>query len=723
MIDVSLKPAPDPFAILTSAARGIEPTRVLKEGETFAVFDYYGDIAASGFGEHGIYHLGTRHLSCLQLRIAGHHPLLLSSSVREKNDLLTIDLTNPDIPLEGGGMFGRDQIHLYRCIFLRKGVYYEKFRLVSYAEVPSRTQLSLGFDADFVDIFEVRGMRRRRRGLMYPPVDDHGELLLSYAGLDGIERRTRIAFSEPPADMRDGVASFDLLLRPQRPFEMTFTIACEAGNGGVKILPYEIARTDTDRQLAAGRARHAGIGSGNERFGAWVHRSFADLHMMITETPEGPYPYAGIPWFSTVFGRDGLITALQMLWADPSLAKGVLGYLAATQAMDHDPRKDAEPGKILHEMRHGEMAALHEIPFARYYGTVDATPLFVFLAGEYWQRTADRPFMEKLWPAIERALAWIDTDGDADGDGFVEYNRHSEDGLVQQGWKDSRDSVFHADGALAEPPIALCEVQAYVYGAKLAAARIAGVLGHADRAKELAAQAERLRSRFDDAFWQDDLGVYALALDGLKRPCRVIASNAGQCLFTGIALPERAQRIARRLMEEDAFSGWGIRTVAWDQSRYNPMAYHNGSVWPHDSSLIALGMARYGMTGFAATLMEGLFEASGFVELQRLPELFCGFRRRAGEGPTLYPVACAPQSWAAGAVFLLIQACLGLHVDACSRQIRFLSGTLPEFLPWLRLTDLVAGDASVDLLLERHRLGISISVLRREGEVQIVSVK
>ena len=711
-----------PYAIIASTGRGSEPTRVLKDGETFAVFNAFGDVSAGGPGEHGVYHLGVRHLSQRELRIGGYLPLLLSSTVREENDVLSIDLTNPDIIAEGQ-TFARDVVHLFRTIFLWRGVCYEQLRLVHYGSARCRMSLSIAFDADFADIFEVRGMTRPRRGERLPPSSAGADtLVLRYTGLDGVQRRTRIVCTPAP-QMRGGVATVTVDLEPRQAVDVTIAIACESGSETAAILPVTEALEALSARLGASRSRRARVEGGNEEVAAWIRRSSADLQMMITETPDGPYPYAGVPWFSTVFGRDGLITAWQLLWTAPEIARGVLAYLARTQARDTDAERDAEPGKILHETRQGEMAALGEIPFSQYYGTVDATPLFVFVAGEYWRRTADRAFIEWLWPAIERAIGWMDGPGDPDQDGFLEYHRKSADGLLQQGWKDSHDSVFHVDGTMAEPPIALCEVQAYAYGARRAAAELAAALGRHDDARVQTTRADVLRTRFEEAFWLDDLSVYALALDGAKRPCRIVSSNAGHCLATGIASKERARRVAERLIEEDAFSGWGVRTIAWDQARYNPMAYHNGSVWPHDTAILAHGMGRYGLTDLAGQLTEALFEASRYVDLHRLPELFCGFRRRTGQGPTLYPVACAPQSWAAGAVFMLLQACLGLTIDAERRRITFTSGRLPTFLPWLRLSHLQIGDATVDLLLEHRPLDLGIRVLHREGEVQVVAIK
>ena len=409
-----------------------------------------------------------------------------------------------------------------------------------------------------------------------------------------------------------------------------------------------------------------------------------------------------------------------MLWVNPRVAKGVLQFLASTQATEVNPEVEAEPGKILHEMRRGEMAALGEVPFARYYGTVDATPLFIMLAGAYYDYTGDRDFIQTLWPHIDFALQWIDNFGDVDGDGFVEYARHGNKGLIQQGWKDSHDSIFHADGNLAEAPIALCEVQGYVYAAKRAAAKISRILGDPHRETLLETEAAELQNRFEEAFWCNDLSTYALALDGHKKPCRVRASNAGHCLFTEIASPDKARLVAHTLLSRDFFTGWGVRTVGSEEARYNPLSYHNGSVWPHDNALIASGVAKYGLRDLAGQILMGLLDASSAVDLHRLPELFCGLDRREGEGPTLYPVACSPQAWAAGAVFLLLQACLGLSMDGCKKQILFDRPYLPEGIPQLWIKNLRIDRSRIDLFLERQAGTVRIEVLEKQGDLEVV---
>jgi len=723
----------DNFYILSTSARIDDRTQVLKHGDSFAIFDRFGDVEDLGTDRFGLYDHDTRFLSRFVLRLAGSRPLLLSSTIKDNNVVLAVDLTNPDIWRDGKVITPRGSVHLFRARVLWQGTCHERIRVHNYGLSALDVPLAIEFAADFADIFEVRGTRRDRRGRLRQIRVVQDEVELGYEGLDGRARRTRLAFDPPPDRLSDGEASYDVRLEPRSEATFRLAISCVVDAGPEEtIVPIGEARArswydqvahEAADALARARADEPQVFTSNEQFNDWWNRSLADLHMMRTDTAHGPYPYAGVPWFSTAFGRDGIITALECLWFNPALARGVLAYLAATQADADCAEKDAQPGKVLHETRAGEMAATGEVPFGRYYGSVDATPLFVLLAGAYFERTADREFSQGIWPHVERALMWIDQYGDCDGDGFVEYARRSERGLVQQGWKDSHDSVFHEDGSLAEGPIALCEVQGYVYAAKLAAARLAEALALDARAKELADGAETLRRRFEEAFWCDDLSTYALALDGRKRPCRVRTSNAGHCLFAGIASEERARRVARTLTSEASFSGWGIRTVAATEPCYNPMSYHNGSVWPHDNAIIAAGLARYGFKSDALKILTGLFDASLFFDLHRLSELFCGFPRRPGESPTLYPVSCAPQSWASGSVLLLLQACLGMEVRGTERKVVFSNPCLPKFLQEVQIKGLVVREASLDLSLVCHHDDVGINVLRREGRVAVTAIK
>ncbi len=702
-----------------SAALTDDRTRVLKSQDTFGVFDRYGDVRYIAGSQYGLYHDGTRFLSQYILTLDGHQPILLNSWVKADNSLLIVEMTAPD-RYEGDRLkFRKDTLYVFRARVLRDGSLHEHVRLMNYGDVVVSITLTLDFGADYADVFEVRGVKRPQRGRALTTKLGACEAALGYHGLDDVRRFTRIVFDRQPDVLDEDSAEFRLELAPQASYELFLSISCEV-DGERRVIPsYRDALDSSTREHDAQRGAAAMVETSHAQFNEWIDRSFADLHMLTTLTPHGPYPYAGVPWFSTPFGRDGLITALQMLWVQPNLARGVLSFLAANQATHVVPEQDAEPGKILHEMRLGEMATLGEVPFARYYGSADSTPLFVMLAGAYFERTGDLAFVKKLWPHIKAALAWLDTHGDRDGDGYVEYERASSRGLVQQGWKDSHDAVFHADGSFARGPIALCEIQGYVYAAKRAAAMLAERLGDRESSATFKRQAIELRAEFNRDFWCEELGTYALALDGDKQPCRVRTSNAGHALATGIVNQEHAGALAQTLMSESSFNGWGVRTVASTESRFNPMSYHNGSLWPHDNAMVASGLARYGHKDHALRILTGLFEASTFIDLNRLPELFCGFPRYAGQGPTLYPVACSPQAWASGAVFQLLYACIGLTFSPAKPQLLFEHPVLPEYLKWVSVRNLQVGAGSVDLMLTRHAYDVSINVTKKVGDVDV----
>ena len=714
--DGPLADAPFYIAAKESLTR---PRQTLKHGDTFIVLDNHGDIGATAGGTDGLFHRDTRFLAHLELLVNSLPPLLLGSNVGDDNSLLNVDLTNPDIAKNNHIVLEKDTLHIVRTTFLWQATAYQRLGVKNHGDYPVTIDLALRFGNDFADLFEVRGQQREQRGAAHGRVIGLERVLLQYQGLDRQARQTTLRFHPQPSKLEETCAFYRLALAPKQSYSIFVSIECSRPDAS-KQPAFFSAMVMARRTLRAALRGITQIETSNDVFNEVLRRSRADLYMLVTETAQGPYPYAGIPWYSTTFGRDGIITALEMLWIDPAIARGVLRRLAAYQAKDPDPVNDAEPGKILHEMRGGEMAALGEVPFGLYYGSVDSTPLFVMLTGLYVQRTGDMATLMELWPAIEAALRWIDSSGDQDRDGFIEYQRMTDRGLANQGWKDSHDAVYHADGRLAAGPIALCEVQGYVYAAKRLAAVCARRLGQQHRAHALEAEAEDLAERFEDAFWCADLDTYALALDGNKEPCRVRTSNAGQLLFTGIARSDRALKLSRGLLTPQFFSGWGIRTLSSAERRYNPMSYHNGSIWPHDNALIAHGLDRYGLKDAAAQVLTGMFQAAAYMELRRLPELFCGFQRRRGRGPTLYPVACSPQAWASGAPFLMLQACLGLEFDTDSQEIRLRHPRLPEFLDEIALSNLTLGNASVDLVIRREiDNDVSVRVSRMSGSVRV----
>jgi glycogen debranching enzyme len=707
------------FYILATSSFADQRYMVLKEGDTFGIFDYHGDIHKIGEGKQGIFHDGTRHVARMEMNINGERPMLLSSSPREDNQMLSIDLTNPDLPMDNEELVLRGTIHILRSKFLWQSCYHERIDLVNFGLEPVTVTVELTCDADFADIFEVRGSTRERKGDLLKTVYEKDQMTYSYRGLDKITRTTNVRFSPAPDKIENNRANFIATLEPQE--KMSIEIEMIFGNADENntSVDFESAKTAMNAHMKKTSAYCADIITSNHRFNEWIARSKYDLITMTSKTSYGLYPYAGVPWYSTPFGRDGIITALECLWVEPELAKGVLNYLSNTQARNFNDFKDAEPGKIFHETRGGEMAELGEIPFKLYYGTIDATPLYICLAGAYLDRTNDVQTIQNIWPNILLALDWIDKYGDIDGDGFVEYKTKSSKGLTNQGWKDSQDSVFHEDGRLAGEPIALCEVQGYVYDAKVKGCRMAKILGHHGLAARLESEAEELKAHFNDKFWSEEKHTYVIALDGKKDPCNVLSSNAGHCLFSGIATPERAALIAKKLAGETMFSGWGIRTIATDEARYNPMSYHNGSIWPHDNAIIVQGFSRYGLMSEASKIMGATFDTAEHMEGQRLPELFCGFERLQEKSPTLYPVACSPQAWSVGAVFMMIQACLGLQIDAARNTIVFSNPMLPPFLRDITITNLRLNNKVLAIQVRSSKEGCSAVLLTPDSDVKI----
>jgi glycogen debranching enzyme len=682
-------------------------TRVLNHFDTFGIFDRWGDIHPHGKKLHGIYHQGTRFINKLELRINGHRPLILSSSIKENNQVLSVDLTNPafeDCNLP------ENILHISRSQFIRNGVFYEELLFNNYGSEPCSLNVTLSFGSDFKDIFEIRGIERKVEHPKHELIHEDGRIIFDYKGLDEIHRRTEVDFECDGFEVKRNIYIFRLHLEPQQKHLIRYSIFFNAGDTKLDTVQYTEIRKAMEEERQTSHRIFANIETSNEQFNHWLERSKADLLSLLSQTRFGKYPYAGVPWYNTAFGRDGIITAMETLWLAPEISKDVLRFLAQWQAKELIPEQDAEPGKILHETRSGEMANTGEIPFGRYYGTIDATPLFIMLAGMYYERTGDRETIQQIWPNIKMALYWIDNYGDLDGDGFVEYIHKAENGLTNQGWKDSFDSVMYENGDLCEPPIALCEVQGYVYAAKKYGSILSSVFDDSDEAQKLWKEAETLKKKFNEQFWDAELGCYVLALDGSKKPCRVVSSNAGQCLFTGIVEEDKVRMLADTLMHRNMFSGWGIRTLSAAEKRYNPMSYHNGSIWPHDTALIAYGLSLYGYQKEALKILDALFSASLFIELQRLPELYCGFNRKANEGPTAYPVACSPQAWSVAVVCILMQSFLRIHINAINKTIIFDKPQMPEYIDKISVSNLKIEGQELIFHAHRHANDVSFNV-------------
>ncbi len=714
----------DKYYIHASSSYADDKVCILNYEDSFGVFDRWGDIKQMGSGVQGIYHQGTRFISEMELELNNYRPVLLSSNIKNENEIFSVDLTNPDMDNGNGIIISKGSIHIARTKFLQNGSFHELIILTNYGSDNYNLEFVLSFDADFRDIFEVRGMERKKRGnILSPSADGDNIIKLSYEGLDNIRRETQIQLDPVPDEWHSQAAVYKIDLEPKQSYSIHCTAVFQVHSYTLSFEPFINAFNRLTAALEKTKQAIPEIYTDNEQFNHWVNRSGNDLRSLLVQTQQGLYPYAGVPWYNTAFGRDGIITAFETLWIAPDIAKGVLGFLAHRQAKKLNAWQDAEPGKILHEMRSGEMAEAGEIPFKLYYGSIDSTPLFIVLAGHYLKRTNDLDTIRNIRENILEALNWIDNYGDIDGDGFVEYERKAESGLVNQGWKDSHESISYDNGDLATFPIALCEVQGYVYDAKKQAAYIAERLGDIPLSKKLEKEAQQLKQHFNDVFWDEEIGTYVLALDGAKRPCRVLSSNAGHTLFSGIATEERAIKTVRALMNEEMFNSWGIRTLSYKAARYNPMSYHNGSVWPHDTALIAYGFAQYGMIREAMRLMQGLFDASLFIELQRLPELFCGFPFRKGEAPTSYPVACTPQAWSVAAVFLLIQACLQITIDGSEKKFIFHNPVLPDYINQIKISNLKFEGETFSLEIVKYDHDLGIHLIKKPEGWQVVTIK
>ncbi|CAI2935900.1 amylo-alpha-1,6-glucosidase [Aminobacter niigataensis] len=668
----------------------------LKHSDCFIVADDYGDIRGRG---DGLFRDDTRVLSLFRLLIGDTEPSLLGASLSQDNIVFTANLTNLPLTPDKGAPTPQGVIHIERSRLLWDDRMYERIRLSNYSAHDVELPLSVRFEADFRDMFEVRGSTRTKRGKAFDIELGPDHVQMRYEGLDELVRQSTISFSDRPFALTPDRADFRLnLLRRD---SLSLFIEVGVDHLGTPSRERHRAAAAKARWRMRGKRRHgANVHSSGRVFNDWLSRARADIALLTTDLPTGPYPYAGIPWFSTAFGRDGVISALQMLWLNPGLARGVLSFLAQHQATETSMFSDSQPGKIMHETRKGEMAVLRELPFGRYYGGVDTTPLYIYLATAYAKRTGDLSFIDLLWPSLNAAAAWMENASQQDPYGFVSYARAAETGLANQGWKDSFDAVFHADGRIPKGPIALVEVQGYAYAAYGGLAELAALKGEDAKAAHWQACAEAMRISVERHFWMEDRNFYALAIDGEGKPCQVRASNAGHLLYVGLPSPERAQLMTDQLLSAAFHTGWGVRTLPDDELPFNPMSYHNGSIWPHDTAICAAGLARYGARDSVVRLMSGTFEAAVHFNM-RLPELFCGFTRSPSEAPVAYPVACLPQAWSSGSVFMLMQASLGLEIDGFAAEIHVTRPRLPIGIDQVSIRRLSVGNVAVDLHFQR----------------------
>ena len=718
---------PSPYIEPRITFRSIEPRKVnnltLIDGKTFLSTTVAGDISPAGAPDVGFFHDDTRFLSQLELRVSGQRAVVLSSST-ENTFASQIELTTGNITLRESFDLPENTIHIRREQLLANKVFYDYFTFQNFNLTGVDLTVELSLDADFVDVFQVRGTARAVHGQYYRPIALKDCLDFHYQGRDGVLRRTSVKMNPAPLQITERTARWELQLAPLKEFHLQVTIAPFVGE-------HDENHKDEDFEANLHYRRHA-IADWQERstkfrsshgiFDSALHTAISDFHAL--QIPDGNEHIiaAGIPWFATIFGRDSIIAAYQSLSLNPTLAMDTLRVLARYQGTEYNDWLDEEPGKILHEFRNGEMTRCGEMPFGPYYGSIDATPLFLILLSETYNWTADDELVREMLPAAFRALDWIDRYGDLDGDGFYEYLRRSRRGLTNQGWKDSWDANMRSDGQVAQPPIALVEVQGYVYDAKYRMSSLLRMFGESHRADRLKKEASDLAKRVEKSFWMPANGFYAMALDADKKPVDVISTNPGHLLFTRILNRERARTVMNRMMQDDLFTGWGWRTLASSERIFNPLSYHRGSVWPHDNSLIAHGMALNEFREPALRVLTTLFEAALEFRDYRLPELFCGVQRREKDEPVHYPVSCSPQAWASGALFLILNSVLGIRPSAPRKELNIVNPTLPPWLDHLHIRNLRIGNSRVGLDFSRRGDRTFCNVVDIEGEKLLVNV-
>jgi glycogen debranching enzyme len=725
--DEQLIEIPSPHLEPRFAFPAVEPRKVdnltLIDGKTFSATNVAGDIHPAGAPDVGFFHDDTRFLSHLELRIGGHRTMVLSSST-EKTFSSQIELTTGNLTLRDSFDLPQNTVHVRREQVLAAEILLDRMTFENFNLIAVDFTVEMLFDADFVDVFQVRGVARQEHGQYYRPVIGENSIAFYYRGLDNVMRQTLIKLAPKPTEIQERAVRWELRLEPLRRVQLEISVTPLVEGRESRAQNY-----DFDYQLRQRRANFArwessstSFRSDNEVFDAMLKTGTGDFHALQIPEGEEHIIAAGIPWFATMFGRDSIIAAYQSLSLNSQLAVETLRVLARYQGKEYNDWRDEEPGKILHEYRAGEMTRHGEMPFGPYYGSVDATPLFLVLLSETFNWTGDEHLVEELLPHAYAALEWIDKYGDLDGDGFVEYLRRSPKGLVNQGWKDSWDANMHRDGTIAKPPIALCEVQGYVYDAKYRMSSLLRSFGDVKTADRLKREALELARRFDRSFWVPSRGFYAMALDADKKPLEVISSNPGHLLFGRIISKERARTVANRLMRDDMFSGWGWRTMSQEERVFNPLSYHRGSVWPHDNSIIAHGMAVNELRDGALSILTSLYQTAVEFRDYRLPELFCGVQRREYDEPVHYPVSCSPQAWASGAMFLILTSVLGIRPSAPRRELNIINPHLPDWLDHLHIRNLRIGSSRVGLDFTRRGERTFCNVVDVEGEKLLVNV-
>ena len=716
-------PYPEPRVAYQNAEPRKLNNLTLIDGKTFLSTTLAGDIMPPGAPDVGFFHDDTRFLSRLELRVDGYRTVVLSSST-EQTFASQIELTTGKSTLRESYEVPENTVHIRRQQLLGCETLYDYLTFENFNFHELELVIDLAYEADFMDVFQVRGVARQHLGHYYKPVVRRDSIVFPYRGLDRIARDTVIQLCPEPERVDGTTARWRLKLPPFKRFQIQTTIVPQ-----VETRASRAGRSDFAQQLRQRReafshweSQSTHFESNNRIFDEMINTSKGDFHALRIPDGREHVIAAGIPWFATMFGRDSIIAAYQSLFLDPRLASETLRVLARYQGREKDEWRDEEPGKILHEYREGEMTRAREVPFGPYYGSVDSTPLWLILLSETFNWTADEQLVREMLPCAYRALDWIDHYGDLDGDGFVEYLRRSPKGLANQGWKDSWDAIMHRDGEVAKAPIALCEVQGYVYEAKYRMAQIMRSFGDNRTADRLKREAADMAKRFDKAYWMPKYGFYALALDRDKRQVQVVSSNPGHLLFTRMLTQERGRAVTQRLVCPDLFSGWGLRTMSQQERVFNPLSYHRGSVWPHDNSIVAHGMALYEFREPANQILTALFQAALNFRDYRLPELFCGIERRDYDEPVQYPVSCSPQAWASGAVFLMVMSVLGLRPSAPRKELNIVNPTLPTFLDSLSIRNMQVGGSRVGLDFTRRGDRTFCNVVDIEGDKLLVNI-